>query len=67
MRTTYDVFARKAHAEPLAHIGSVEAESDETVAAVSLDTFKDEAWVEMVAVPRASILTVFSEHEEVVI
>ena len=67
MRTTYDVFARKAHAEPLIHIGSVEAENNEAVTAVSLETFKDEEWVEMVAVPRTSILTVFSEHEEVVL
>lgn len=65
MSTTYDVFARKTYPEPLTYIGSVEAESDEDVVQVSLETFGPaEQWIEMIGVPRQAITVVFSEQKE---
>ena len=65
MSITYDVFARKEHAEPLAQIGSVEVEDPADVAEVSLAAYGPESnWLEMLAVPRQDVILVFSEHRE---
>ena len=64
MRTTYDVFARKEHAEPLIYIGSVEADSDEAVAQASLAAYGQAEWVEMLSVPHHEIIVVFSPDKE---
>ena len=64
MTTTYDVFARKDHAEPLVYIGAVEADNAEAVTHISLETYGAEEWIEMVAVPHEAVIVVFSEHEE---
>ena len=62
MKTTYDLFARKQHAEPLAYIGSVEVESAAEVAEASLQQYGPaHEWLEMVAVPRQAVILVFSE------
>lgn len=64
--TTYDVFARKAHPEPLKYIGSVEAADDEeAVTTASLTQYGPEReWLEMVAVPHQAVILVFSEQKE---
>ncbi|MCL4294959.1 MAG: hypothetical protein KJ077_04500 [Anaerolineae bacterium] len=66
MPTTYDVFARKEHPEPLLYIGSIEVEQAEQVAQTSLEQFGPESeWLEMIAVPRQAVILVFSEKEGV--
>jgi hypothetical protein len=65
MPTTYDIFARKEHPEPLVYIGSIEVETPEEVAVMSLQQYGPEsAWLEMVAVPQQQIIVVFSAQEE---
>ncbi len=65
MATTYDVYARKAHPDPLAYIGSVEVESGYEVGQVSLATYGPEGqWLEMVAVPQQDVIVVFPEKGE---
>jgi hypothetical protein len=65
MPTTYDIFARKEHPEPLVYIGSIEVETPAEVAAMSLQQYGPESdWLEMVAVPQQQIIVVFSAQEE---
>jgi 1,2-phenylacetyl-CoA epoxidase PaaB subunit len=65
MKTTYDVFARKEHAEPLVYIGSVEADNDEDVAKRCLERYGPESdWVEMVSAPHNEVIVVFAEQKE---
>ena len=66
MSTSYDIFARKKHPEPLAYIGSIEVEPGEQVVQASLEQFGPESeWLEMVAVPHKAVIVVFSEKEAV--
>jgi hypothetical protein len=66
MPTTYDIFARKEHPEPLLYIGSLEVEQAGQVAQASLEQFGPESlWLEMIAVPRQAVILVFSEKEGV--
>lgn len=61
MSTTYDIFARKEHPEPLTYIGSVEIENSDEVNQVSLATYGPESeWLEMVAIPKSAVILVFS-------
>lgn len=54
----YEVFARRAHDEPLQHVGSVNAADDDLARVYAWSTYDEERWVEMCIVPRASILPV---------
>jgi hypothetical protein len=64
MPTTYLIFARKEHAEPLKCIGSVEAKDDPGAVAASLARYGPaRAWLEMIAVPQPKIYPVFPERE----
>ncbi|HXV41685.1 MAG TPA: hypothetical protein VEC96_01370 [Anaerolineae bacterium] len=64
MSTTYDLFARKEHPEPLVYIGSVEVESTEEIVPASLKQYGPESdWLEMIAVPHQQVIVVFSEKE----
>jgi 1,2-phenylacetyl-CoA epoxidase PaaB subunit len=60
----YEVFARKARAEPLRLIGSVVAPDDDLAAAYARATYDEERWVEMAIVPRDSITTLWAPGEE---
>lgn len=63
MSTTYDVFARKEHPDPLVYIGSVEVDRPADAAKASLEKFGPEReWLEMVAVPHREVIVVFSEQ-----
>ena len=63
MTQTYDIFARKEYAEPLTHIGAVDAPGPGDVAGIALATFGPaENWLEMIAAPRRKIMVVFSEE-----
>lgn len=51
----WEVFARKAYAEPLHHVGTV-TEDDEDLALVSARSIYDEQpWIHMIIVPRTAI------------
>lgn len=53
--TIWEVFARKAYADPLHHVGTV-TENDEDLALVAARSIYDEQpWIEMVIVPRTEI------------
>jgi len=65
MSTTYDIFARKEHPEPLVYIGSIQIEEADNVTQASLEQFGPESdWLEMVAVPHQEVIVVFPEKEE---
>lgn len=62
MVTTYDVYARKEHPDPLTYIGSVEVEDSDEVSQVSLAAYgPDSEWLEMVAIPQQEVIVVFPE------
>jgi 1,2-phenylacetyl-CoA epoxidase PaaB subunit len=51
----WEVFARKAHEEPLHHVGTI-TEPDEDLALVSARAVYDEQpWIQMIIVPRSAI------------
>lgn len=54
----YEVFARKTRAEPLAHVGTVNATSDDFARVYARSTYDEENWVEMVVVRRAAFVPV---------
>jgi 1,2-phenylacetyl-CoA epoxidase PaaB subunit len=60
----YEVFARKARAEPLHLVGSVVAPDDDLARAYARATYDEERWIEMVIVPRASLITLWAPGEE---
>jgi len=57
----YEVFARKAHADELRHVGSVNATDDDLARAYAWTVYDEENWVEMCVVPRTAIIPV-TEH-----
>jgi len=56
--TVYDVFARKARGDTLAHIGYIDALDDETARIYAWKTYDEENWFEMCVVPRSAIIPV---------
>jgi 1,2-phenylacetyl-CoA epoxidase PaaB subunit len=59
----YEVFARKARVEPLRQVGTVVAPDDDLARAYARATYDEERWVEMVIVPRQSVITVWAPGE----
>ncbi len=55
---TFQVYGRKAHAEPLAFLGRLEAEDGAGLRAKALTQFGDAGWVELVAFPEEAIVQV---------
>ncbi|MFQ5653067.1 MAG: hypothetical protein ACE5IY_24320 [bacterium] len=54
----YEVFARKTHKEPLAHVGSLNASDDELAKVYAWTMYDEENWVEMCVVPREAVVQV---------
>jgi len=54
----YEVFARKARAEPLEHVGTVNATSEDFARVYARTTYDEENWVEMVVVRRDALIHV---------
>jgi 1,2-phenylacetyl-CoA epoxidase PaaB subunit len=54
----YEVFARKAHDEPLQHVGSVNAADDDLARAYAWTLYDEERWIEMCVVRRGAIVPV---------
>jgi 1,2-phenylacetyl-CoA epoxidase PaaB subunit len=59
----YDVFARKARAEPLHQVGSVVAPDNDLAMAYARATYDEERWVEMMIVPRDAVIRLWSPGE----
>jgi len=60
----YAVFARKLRVEPLRQVGSVVAPDDELAKAYARATYDEERWVEMMIVPRDSVISLWAPGEE---
>lgn len=60
----YAVFARKLRVEPLRQVGSVVAPDDELAKAYARATYDEERWVEMMIVPKASVISLWAPGEE---
>jgi 1,2-phenylacetyl-CoA epoxidase PaaB subunit len=56
--SVFEVFARKTRAEPLHHIGYVNASDGELARVYAWTTYDEQNWFEMCVVPRAAILPV---------
>lgn len=57
----YEVFARKTSADPLAHVGSVEAPNDDLAQVRAWYVYDQHRWQEMCVVPLDAVITV-TEH-----
>ena len=55
-RKVYEVFARQKRQEPLSHVGTVRAISDDFARVYARNTYDEENWVEMVVVPRSAMI-----------
>ena len=60
----YEVFARKSRIEPLHQVGSVVAPDADLAMAYARATYDEERWVEMVIVPRESLITLWAPGHE---
>lgn len=56
----YEVFARRALGEPLRHVGSVAAPSDDLARVYARNIYDEESWIEMYVIPRAGLISVES-------
>jgi 1,2-phenylacetyl-CoA epoxidase PaaB subunit len=56
----YEVFARKARVEPLEHVGTVNATSEDFARVYARATYDEENWVEMVVVRRDALISVIA-------
>jgi 1,2-phenylacetyl-CoA epoxidase PaaB subunit len=54
----YEVFARRNSAEPLTHIGSVEAPNEELAEARAWFVYDHDTWREMCIVPLSAIVSI---------
>ena len=54
--TVYEVFARKSRKDPLGHVGAVSAASETFARVYARNTYDEENWIEMVVVPRESMI-----------
>lgn len=52
---TWEVFARAAYTDPLAHVGSVHEEDEELAIVCARAIYDEQPWVEMILVPRDAI------------
>ena len=60
----YDVFARKAWADPLHQVGSVVAPDDDLAMAYARATYDEERWVEMTIVPKDAVIRLWGPGEQ---
>jgi 1,2-phenylacetyl-CoA epoxidase PaaB subunit len=60
----YSVFARKLRVEPLRQVGSVVAPDDELARAYARATYDEERWVEMMIVPKDSVISLWAPGED---
>lgn len=58
IESVYEVFARKARGKALRHIGYVNALDDELARVYAWNTYDEEKWFEMIAIPRSAIIPV---------
>ena len=60
----YAVFARKLRVEPLRQVGSVVAPDDDLARAYARATYDEERWVEMMIVPKESVISLWAPGED---
>lgn len=58
--TVWHVYARQKYEEPLHEVGNVVADDIELAKVYACSIFDEFSWVEMVLIPRSSIVTVIS-------
>jgi 1,2-phenylacetyl-CoA epoxidase PaaB subunit len=56
----YEVFARKARAEPLHLVGSVVAPDNDLAMAYARATYDEERWIEMAIVPKEALIQLWA-------
>jgi len=56
----YEVFARSSREEPLGHVGTVNATSDDFARVYARTTYDEENWIEMVVVQRTAFVSVIA-------
>jgi 1,2-phenylacetyl-CoA epoxidase PaaB subunit len=61
---SYAVFARRARADALRHVGSVVAPDDDLARVYARATYDEERWIEMMIVPEEQMLTVWAPGAE---
>lgn len=54
----YEVFARKERADPLQHVGTVQAPSRELARVYAWQTYDEQTWFEMAVAPRDAFVRV---------
>lgn len=59
----YEVFARRTSADPLTHVGSVEAPNDDLAQVRAWYVYDQHRWKEMCVVPLDAVITV-TEHDK---
>lgn len=62
MNREYEVFGRIKRGDLLAHIGTVEAPSDELAKVYAAYTYDEEDWFELIAVPRSSMIKIIERE-----
>lgn len=60
----YEVLARKSRSDSLRLVGSVVAPDEDLAAAYARATYDEERWVEMVIVPKDSLITLWAPGSE---
>ncbi|TMG39060.1 MAG: hypothetical protein E6H92_05005 [Chloroflexi bacterium] len=60
----YEVFARKARVDSLRQVGSVVAPDDDLARAYARATYDEERWIEMVIVPKESMISLWAPGED---
>jgi len=55
-RNLYEVFARQKREEPLVHIGTIRAVSDDFARVYARNTYDEENWLEMFLVRRDTMI-----------
>ena len=56
----YEVFARSSREQPLGHVGTVNATSDDFARVYARTTYDEENWIEMVVVQRTAFVSVIA-------
>lgn len=61
----WEIFARRKHSEPLAHVGSVEAPNLQLAKARAWWIYDQHKWIEMCIAPRDQMITLTEEGKKV--
>lgn len=51
----WEVFARRAYEQPLAHVGTVTEEDEDLALVCARSIYDEQPWIQMIIVPRSEI------------